>query len=177
MAEFSMIQLWDDTRRFVVRELALLLPLGFATFGLATLIVSLVAPQHRDAAATSFEPWMLWMIPAAGLMLIGYLATSRIVLQPGISVAEAIDGAVRLLPRAILERPKVGFRVPVSDWFRGPMRDYLHDHLCGPDARTRDWYRPQALHRVLSEHVEGRQNHEKLLWTMLTLELWHREYL
>ena len=83
----------------------------------------------------------------------------------------------RLLPRAILERPKVGFRVPVSDWFRGPMRDYLHDHLCGPDARTRDWYRPQALHRVLSEHVEGRQNHEKLLWTMLTLELWHREYL
>ena len=101
MAEFSMIQLWDDTRRFVLRELALLLPLGFATFGLATLIVSLVAPQHQDAAATSLEPWMLWMIPAAALMLIGYLATSRIVLQPGISVAEAIDGAVLLQPRAI----------------------------------------------------------------------------
>ena len=83
----------------------------------------------------------------------------------------------RLLPQAILERPKVGFRVPVSDWFRGPMRDYLHDHLCGPNARTRDWYRPQALQRALSEHVDGRQNHEKLLWTMLTLEIWHREYL
>jgi asparagine synthase (glutamine-hydrolysing) len=82
----------------------------------------------------------------------------------------------RVLPAAILERPKIGFRVPVNDWFRGSMRGYLADHLLGNDSRTRDYYRPQALRRYLDEHAIGRQNHEKLLWSLLTLEIWHREF-
>jgi asparagine synthase (glutamine-hydrolysing) len=83
----------------------------------------------------------------------------------------------QLLPQAILERPKVGFRVPVNEWFRGPMKDYLYEHLTGTDSRTRHYYHAQALQQVLSEHVAGRQNHEKLLWSLLTLEIWHRQYL
>ena len=82
----------------------------------------------------------------------------------------------RLLPADILERPKVGFRVPVNEWFRGPMRDYLHDHLVGNHSVTRAYYNRQVLERVVSEHVRGQQNHEKLLWCLLNLELWHREY-
>lgn len=83
----------------------------------------------------------------------------------------------RLLPPRILERPKVGFRVPVSEWFQGPMRHYLHDHLLGVESRTRDYYQRSELVRILEEHARGRQNHEKLLWSLLTLEIWHREYL
>jgi len=82
----------------------------------------------------------------------------------------------RLLPQEILERPKVGFRVPVNEWFRGPMKDYLYDHLTGPAARTREYYNPAALDKLLSDHVKGRQNHEKLLWSLLNLEVWQREY-
>lgn len=82
----------------------------------------------------------------------------------------------RVLPKHILERPKVGFRVPVNDWFQGPMRDYLLDHLTGNDSRTREYYRQDRLKQYLDEHIKGRQNHEKLLWTLLNLELWHRQY-
>jgi asparagine synthase (glutamine-hydrolysing) len=81
-----------------------------------------------------------------------------------------------LIPREILERPKVGFRVPVNEWFRGPMKGYLYEHLLGADSRTRDYYAPRELERTVAEHVEGRQNHEKLLWSLLNLEVWHREY-
>lgn len=83
----------------------------------------------------------------------------------------------QLLPQAILERPKVGFRVPVNEWFRGPMKDYLYEHLTGASSRTRHYYHADALQQVLAEHVQGRQNHEKLLWSLLTLEIWHRQYL
>ena len=83
----------------------------------------------------------------------------------------------QLLPQAILERPKVGFRVPVNEWFRGPMKDYLYEHLTGVESRTRHYYHAPALQQVLTEHVAGRQNHEKLLWSLLTLEIWHRQYL
>ena len=82
----------------------------------------------------------------------------------------------RLLPASVLNRPKVGFRVPVNEWFRGSMRDYLLEHLTGKDSRTRGYFRPAVLDRYLGEHLRGRQNHEKLLWSLLTLEIWHREY-
>ena len=82
----------------------------------------------------------------------------------------------RLLPEEILERPKVGFRVPVNEWFQGPMKDYLYDHLTGTSSITTEYYNPLALDKLLSDHVGGRQNHEKLLWTLLNLEIWHREY-
>lgn len=82
----------------------------------------------------------------------------------------------RLLPARILERPKVGFRVPVNEWFRTSLRDYLLAHLTGADSRTRDYYRPPELRRVLQEHIDGRQNHEKLLWCLLSLEIWQREF-
>ena len=83
----------------------------------------------------------------------------------------------RLLPAAILNRPKVGFRVPVNEWFRGPMRDYLYEHLLSAGSRTRDYYRADVLERLFKEHVDGKQNHEKLLWSLLNLEIWHRQYL
>ncbi|HET7595756.1 MAG TPA: asparagine synthase (glutamine-hydrolyzing) [Burkholderiales bacterium] len=82
----------------------------------------------------------------------------------------------QLLPERILNRPKVGFRVPVNDWFRTHLRDYLLDHLRGPSSFTRGYYEPQPLDGVLNEHMSGRQNHEKLLWALLNLEIWHRQY-
>jgi asparagine synthase (glutamine-hydrolysing) len=94
------------------------------------------------------------------------LETKRILRQAG----------RKLIPRQILERPKVGFRVPVNEWFRGPMKGYLYEHLLTSGSRTREYYEPRELARTVADHVEGRQNHEKLLWSLLNLELWHREY-
>jgi asparagine synthase (glutamine-hydrolysing) len=84
--------------------------------------------------------------------------------------------AQRWLPQRILNRPKVGFRVPVNEWFRGPLRGYLLEHLRGAASLTRPYYDARRLDALLDEHLVGRQNHEKLLWTLLTLELWHRHF-
>ena len=86
------------------------------------------------------------------------------------------EGMKQMLPEAIIDRPKVGFRVPMSDWFRGPMKDYICDHLIGHDSKTLDFYDRSALERYLNEHIDHKQNHEKLLWTLLNLEIWQREY-
>ena len=86
------------------------------------------------------------------------------------------EAAKRWLPRRILTRPKVGFRLPVNEWFRGPMREYLLDHLRSRNALTRDYYDVHTLDSLLDEHLAGRQNHEKLLWTLLNLEVWQRCY-
>jgi len=82
----------------------------------------------------------------------------------------------QVIPESILKRPKVGFRVPVHRWFREDLRDFLLDHLQGSDSRTRAYYDPVVLDGLLAEHMEGRQNHEKLLWSLLNLEIWHRQH-
>jgi asparagine synthase (glutamine-hydrolysing) len=82
----------------------------------------------------------------------------------------------QVLPKHILERPKVGFKVPVNEWFRGSMRDYLCDHLLGPDSRAREYFERDRLAALINEHIQGRHNHEKVLWSLLTFEIWHRLY-
>jgi len=82
----------------------------------------------------------------------------------------------KVLPERILKRPKVGFRVPVNEWFRADLRDYLRNHLQGSDSLTRRYYDEAVLDQVLAEHFDGRHNHEKLLWALLNLEIWHRQY-
>ncbi|HEV8644615.1 MAG TPA: asparagine synthase (glutamine-hydrolyzing) [Burkholderiales bacterium] len=86
------------------------------------------------------------------------------------------EAGKQLIPERILTRPKVGFRVPVNEWFRGEMREYLVDHLQSASSMTRAYYDARTLDQVLAEHLNGRQNHEKLLWTLLNLEIWHRQY-
>jgi asparagine synthase (glutamine-hydrolysing) len=82
----------------------------------------------------------------------------------------------RILPDGILKRPKVGFRVPVNEWFRREWRNTLTDALTGPSSLSRDLYQPERVRNLLTEHISGRRNHEKTLWTLLTLEIFQREY-
>lgn len=84
--------------------------------------------------------------------------------------------AKTLLPEQILNRPKVGFRLPLNEWFRQDMREYVLDHLDSPNTRLRSCCETGELRRVISEHLNGRQNHEKLLWMLLTLELFLLTY-
>jgi asparagine synthase (glutamine-hydrolysing) len=86
---------------------------------------------------------------------------------------QAMRGVV---PDSILHRKKVGFRVPVSEWFRGPLKAYLLDALSNPGSRTRKYYDSTKLDALLASHVDGQQNHEKLLWALLNLEVLHQEY-
>ena len=48
--------------------------------------------------------------------------------------------------------------------------------MTGAHPKTRKYYKPSALHKVLEEKTIGRQNHAKLLWVLLNLTLWQREY-
>ncbi|WP_295389116.1 asparagine synthase (glutamine-hydrolyzing) [uncultured Thiodictyon sp.] len=81
-----------------------------------------------------------------------------------------------LLPERILRRPKVGFRLPLNEWFRRDMRDFVLDHLDAPDTRLRACCANDELQRIVGEHLDGRQNHEKLLWMLLSLEVFLRTY-
>jgi len=76
------------------------------------------------------------------------------------------------LPQGVLQRPKMGFGVPLSDWFRGSLRELLWDHLTSPRFLGRGIVSPPFVRRLLQEHQSGRRSNEQWLWSLLMLEMW-----
>jgi asparagine synthase (glutamine-hydrolysing) len=85
--------------------------------------------------------------------------------------------ARRHLPAEIVDRKKVGFRVPLDEWFRGGLRDFAHDLLLGNDSFVSSWLDRGQIERMLTDHQSGRRNEEIRLWTLLGLEVFERECL
>jgi asparagine synthase (glutamine-hydrolysing) len=82
-----------------------------------------------------------------------------------------------ILPNRILDRPKKGFGIPVADWFRGPLREQMLSVL-SPERITREgFFDPAAVGRLIDDHLEGRRDNRKQLWTLFAFELWHDGYL
>ena len=78
------------------------------------------------------------------------------------------------LPRDIAMGPKQGFEIPLAAWLRDRLAERVRDSLLEPNARVNQYLVPQVVSRVTEDHLAGRENHGKLLWTMLTLETWLR---
>jgi asparagine synthase (glutamine-hydrolysing) len=78
----------------------------------------------------------------------------------------------RFVPRALIERPKMGFGVPLADWLRGPLRVWADD-LLRVDAGVFDI---EPVRVLWHEHLNGSRNHAYQLWTFLTFEAWRRRW-
>ncbi len=80
----------------------------------------------------------------------------------------------RRLPRAVWARRKTGLTMPVEDWLRGPLAPMLHDTLLAPKARVYDYVRGEVVANLVDEHQARRENHRRILWALLLLEIWLR---
>ena len=69
----------------------------------------------------------------------------------------------------------MGFGVPLDRWFRGTLREMLHDHLTGSRFLERGIVSPPFVRHLLEEHRTGRRNHAAWLWSLLMLEMWYRQ--
>jgi asparagine synthase (glutamine-hydrolysing) len=79
------------------------------------------------------------------------------------------------LPKAVLNKPKEGFSIPLKHWLRGELRPLLHDLLSPHAIQQRGLFNPTTVAQWLAEHEAGRANHSHRLWALMVLELWHRQ--
>lgn len=74
------------------------------------------------------------------------------------------------LPKGILYRKKMGFSVPLADWFRGPLKDRVHEVLNGEMLASTNWFNSAYLSRIEKEHQSGVKNHSTLIWSLIMFE-------
>ncbi len=88
-----------------------------------------------------------------------------------------LDTFADLLPPSIQRRGKMGFGVPLPNWFRGELKPFLHDVLFDSRTLARGFFEPSAVQRLFDEHVQAKTDHAHRLWALLCLELWQRIFL
>jgi asparagine synthase (glutamine-hydrolysing) len=81
----------------------------------------------------------------------------------------------RYVPREFTERPKRGFGVPLDDWLRGPLRDWVEELISAPKLREYGYLEPVAVRRLWEQHLCGWRNHSSILWSIVMFQAWYHE--
>jgi asparagine synthase (glutamine-hydrolysing) len=85
---------------------------------------------------------------------------------------KAMEG---VLPPFILERGKQGYSLPIKNWLRNELRDYMTT-LLNESALVREHFNLPYVNTLIGEHLQRTHNHNHVLWAMMNAALWHRRY-
>jgi asparagine synthase (glutamine-hydrolysing) len=82
-----------------------------------------------------------------------------------------------VLPAGILNRPKKGFGIPVAHWFRGPLKEQMLSVLSPERVAREGFFDRGEVKRLIDDHLGGKRDNRKQLWTLFAFEMWHDGYL
>jgi asparagine synthase (glutamine-hydrolysing) len=82
----------------------------------------------------------------------------------------------RHVPKALIERPKMGFGIPVGPWLRGPLKAWAEDLLDPAAMAEQGLIEPAPVRAWWADHLAGRRDNRDRLWPVLMALAWHRQW-
>jgi asparagine synthase (glutamine-hydrolysing) len=82
-----------------------------------------------------------------------------------------------ILPLEVIHRPKMGFPVPLSEWFAGELKENVREILLGERAVSRKIFNFNAVKDLLEDHTPGKRNLSGFIWILVVFEIWCRIFI
>ncbi len=79
----------------------------------------------------------------------------------------------RYLPESIIDRPKMGFAIPIGSWLRGPLREWVEDLLNESQLRSDGFFCEKLVRETWRQHLSGNTTNTQFLWAVLMFQAWH----
>jgi asparagine synthase (glutamine-hydrolysing) len=83
----------------------------------------------------------------------------------------------KYVPKKLIERPKMGFGIPLDDWIRGPLRDWAEELLSERTLKETGLLNPLPIRKKWSQHLSGTYDFKKQLWSALMLQAWYQRWM
>lgn len=87
------------------------------------------------------------------------------------------QSASSILPDTILYRKKMGFSVPLAEWFRGEIKNYADSMIFRKESGIEHFFNMRELRNIWNEHQSGVRDYSSILWSFLMFEIWWKKYI
>jgi asparagine synthase (glutamine-hydrolysing) len=151
-------------------ELARLQDVDFGIY----LVDDLLVKTDRASMAHSLEARVPFLDPAVTNLAFALPTRQKV---RGLSKKVLLRKAAEpLLPREVVHGRKRGFSIPAAAWLRGELEPFARTTLSAEALERQGFFRPEAVARVLDEHVAGREDRSRQLWGLLAFTLWYERH-
>src|SRR5512132_4058431 len=138
------------------------------------LVDDLLVKTDRASMAHSLEARVPFLDPVVTNFSLGLASRHKVRgLRKKILLRKA---AAPLIPPELLRRRKRGFSIPAAAWLRGDLEPFTRETLSAETLRRQGFFRPEAVTRLIDDHVAGREDLSRQLWGLLAFTLWHERH-
>jgi asparagine synthase (glutamine-hydrolysing) len=81
------------------------------------------------------------------------------------------------VPKELMNRPKMGFGVPVYDWLRKDLKYYADEFMCGKDFEKHGLFKKEGIEIIMKSFFTGDKNYDNLFWYLLMFQMWYKKWM
>jgi asparagine synthase (glutamine-hydrolysing) len=87
------------------------------------------------------------------------------------------DVTYNYVPAALLDRPKMGFAIPIASWLANDLRDYVETYINEEKINEQGLFNWTAINRIKTDFYSGKKENDMKLWYVLMFQLWYEKWM